>query len=76
MKFKNEAELQAFLDDKPFFNGADSYCLGSTMEEAGAVIRQMMGEAEFSGKAGTSNVAVDIKQPEQCGKASEMQSFR
>lgn len=61
MKFKNEAELQAFLNDKPFFHGTDSYCLGSTMEEAGEVIRQMMGEAELLRKAGTEDVAMDIK---------------
>lgn len=64
MKFKSEAELQAFLDDKPFFHSTDSYCLGNTMEEAGRVIRQMMEKSEISGKAGAGNVAVDIEQPQ------------
>ena len=75
MKFKNEAELRAFLDDKPFFHGADSYCLGNTMEEAGKIVREMLREAKFSGKAGTDNVAMDIEQSQQCGKTSEVQSF-
>lgn len=62
MKFKSEAKLQAFLEDKPFFHSTDCYCLGNTLEEAGEIVRQMMGKTEVSGKAGAKNVAVDIEQ--------------
>lgn len=59
MKFKSETELQAFLDDKPFFQNADCFCLGNSMTEAGSIIRQMIESTDKSGKAGTDNVAVD-----------------
>lgn len=41
MKFNNE-NLQRFLNDKPFFENEESYCLGNTLEDAGEVVRKIM----------------------------------
>ena len=41
MKFRNQNEIQDFLEDKPFYSSPDSYCLGKTMEQAGEVIRKI-----------------------------------
>lgn len=39
MDFKNETELQNFVNDIPYYSGKDSYCLGDSLEEAAEIIR-------------------------------------
>lgn len=45
MDFKNEKELQNFVNDIPYFSDNDSYCLGNTLEEAADIIRTIVGDA-------------------------------
>ena len=46
MKFKSEEELKMFLQDKPFYKDNESFCLGDTMAEAGAIISEIIEETE------------------------------
>ncbi len=41
MKFKTEEERQKFLNDEPYYENPDSYCLGNTMEEAAEILKQI-----------------------------------
>lgn len=42
MKFRNANTLQSFLDDKPFYESNDCFCLGDTLAEAGCVIAEIV----------------------------------
>lgn len=42
MRFKNDVEKQMFLDDQKYCQDRNSYCLGSTMEEAAEVITELI----------------------------------
>ena len=58
MKFKTQKEKEDFLQDKPFYKSASSYCLGNTMEEASEIIRKIKEEAERE-RFGKRNVELD-----------------
>lgn len=42
MRFVNEEALNAFLDDKPFYENNDCFCLGDTLAEAGCIVREIV----------------------------------
>lgn len=47
-------ELGMFLADKPFYKNSKCFCFGKTLEEAGAVVRQLMQEGG-SGECGNGS---------------------
>lgn len=49
MKFRNQEDLDNFLSDKMYYAGKDNYCLGDNLEEAGAVIREIVNDAQEGG---------------------------
>lgn len=66
MTFKNDVDLQKFLKDKAFYRDNDCYCLGSTLEEAGAVVRKIVLASGNDERAATY-VGMDIGDAQQSG---------
>lgn len=42
MHFKDESTLIAFLNDKPFYENNDCFCLGDTLAEAGCIVDKIV----------------------------------
>lgn len=42
MKFANDTNLQKFLQDKPYYENPDDYCLGREHSEAALVFKAML----------------------------------
>ncbi len=54
MKFTEE-RLKDFLEDKPFFENKECYCLGENLEDAAEIVAKIIG---YNRKV-TSNVEMD-----------------
>lgn len=39
----SEQELELFLKDVPFYRDNECYCLGKTLEDAGNIVRRIVG---------------------------------
>lgn len=50
----NDETMNKFLNDVKFYENRECYCLGSTLEDAGEIIRNIIMEQE-----GTKNVELD-----------------
>ncbi|MCM1231607.1 MAG: hypothetical protein NC489_15930 [Ruminococcus flavefaciens] len=46
MIFSDEKSMNRFLNDVKFYESRDCYCLGSTLEDAGEIIREIITELE------------------------------
>ncbi len=46
MLFDTPEEKMMFLHDEPYYRNPDNFCLGNTMEEAGAVMKKIQEETE------------------------------
>lgn len=42
MKFTNEENLRKFLNDEPYYENKDDYCLGDSLESASNIVNQLM----------------------------------
>lgn len=64
MKF-DAGGLCAFLKDEPFYTNNECFCLGDSLEEAGAVVRLIV---EANRERNANNVVMDFKGTGKGGK--------
>ncbi len=46
MVFQTKEELKKFLNDESYYANNESYCLGSTLEEAGKILKIIVDNGE------------------------------
>lgn len=66
MQFKDDNTLTAFLDDKPFYENNNCFCLGNTLAEAGRIIEKIVKTNEIIGSSENASVGVS-KEEKICG---------
>lgn len=62
----NEDELNAFLNDIPFYKNSECFCLGKTFEDAGRILKLLADDNER--RKGETNVAMDIGESDKSSK--------
>lgn len=65
----NEDELNAFLNDIPFYKNSECFCLGKTFEDAGRILRTLADENEK--RKGEADVAMDIRKSDKSSKINQ-----
>lgn len=55
----NKDEMEAFLNDVPFYKNNECFCLGKTLEDTGKILKQLADENER--RKGDTNVAMDTR---------------
>lgn len=53
MKFTNEENLKKFLNDEPYYENKEDYCLGDSLESASNIVNQLMDD--ITGKRNASD---------------------